>query len=176
MLKCDGERLIMIKIENVLVPTDFSEASDSALVYGRTLARTFSARLHVLHVIDDAVRLAGLDGFSVDVAAVMADMTDDAEKRMLVCLTEDDWRHPKTMTEVRTGDSAHAIADYAKENAVDLIVMGSHGRGFVSGLLMGRVSEKVVRIAPCPVLTVRTPEREFVFPDAELTTAGVRRT
>ena len=79
----------MIKIENVLVPTDFSEASDSALVYGRTLARTFDAHLHVLHVVDDALMLAGLDGFAGDLASVLADMTDDAEKRILTCLTED---------------------------------------------------------------------------------------
>lgn len=166
----------MIKIENVLVPTDFSVASDSALMYGRTLARTFNARLHVLHVVDDSLMRAGLDGFSVDISTVMAEMADDAEKRMLVCLTDDDWRDPKTMTEVRTGGPAHEIADYAKDNAVDLIVMGSHGRGFVSRMLMGRVAEKVVRIAPCPVLTVRTPEREFVFPEAERAAAGARRT
>ena len=164
----------MIKIENVLVPTDFSEASDSALVYGRTLARTFNARLHVLHVVDDSVMFAGLDGFSVDVAAVLADMSDAAEKRILTCLTEDDWRNPKTITEVRTGGAAHAIAEYAINNSVDLIVMGSHGRGFISRLLMGRVAEKVVRIAPCPVLTVRTPEREFVVLDAVPATVGVR--
>lgn len=166
----------MIKIENILVPTDFSEASDSALVYGRTLARTFNARLHVLHVVDETVPLAGLDGFSLDVAGVLADMADDAEKRILTSLTEDDWRNPKTITDVRTGGPAHEISEYAKENAVDLIVMGTHGRGFVSRLLMGRVAEKVTRMARCPVLTVRTPEREFVFPDPVHEAAAVQRT
>ena len=166
----------MIKIQDVLVPTDFSEASDSALVYGRTLARVFNARLHVLHVVDDASFLSGVDGYALDGASVLADMTEDAEKRLLTCLGEDDWHDPKTITEVWTGAPAHGIADYAREQAIDLIVMGSHGRGFISGLLTGRVAEKVVRIAPCPVLTVRKPEREFVVPDAVDTTAGVRRT
>ena len=59
------------------------------------------------------------------------------------------------------------------DEAYDLIVMGSHGRGLISGLLTGRVAEKVVRIAPCPVLTVRKPEREFVVPDADQATIGV---
>ena len=164
-----------ILIENILVPTDFSEASDSALVYGRTLARTFNARLHVLHVVDDAFMFAGLDGFAADIANVVADMTDNAEKKILACLTEQDWREPKTITEVRTGAPAQEIAEYAKRAGIDLIVMGSHGHGFISGLLMGRVAEKVVRIAPCPVLTVRTPEREFVLPDTAHEAAGVGR-
>ena len=61
---------------------------------------------------------------------------------------------------------AIAIAEYAEESQADLIVMGTHGRNGVTHLLMGSVAERVVRIAPCPVLTVRHPEREFVVPDA----------
>jgi len=96
---------------------------------------------------------------------VLAGMVDDAEKHILTCLTDDDWREPKTITEVRTGGPAREIVAYAKDAGIDLIVMGSHGRGFIKGLLMGKVAETVVRIAPCPVLTIRTPEREFVRPD-----------
>jgi nucleotide-binding universal stress UspA family protein len=164
----------MIKIQNILVPTDFSDASEPALVYGRTLARTFNARLHVVHVVDNVLMFAGLDGYSADIATVLTDMAADAEKRILTCLTADDWREPKTVTDVLTGTPADEIAAYAKKANIDLIVMGSHGRGFISALLMGRVAEKVVRIAPCPVLTVRTPERDFVIPDAVEETAGAR--
>ena len=57
------------------------------------------------------------------------------------------------------------IVRYAQERDIDLIVMGTHGRGFVAHMLMGSVAEKVVRKAPCPVLTVRHPEHEFVIPD-----------
>jgi nucleotide-binding universal stress UspA family protein len=61
---------------------------------------------------------------------------------------------------------AAAIVDYAAQHAIDLIVMGTHGRGAISHLLMGSVAERVVRTAGCPVLTVHHPEHEFVLPDA----------
>ena len=61
---------------------------------------------------------------------------------------------------------AVAIADYARQHGIDLIVMGTHGRGAVAHVLLGNVAERVVRTAPCPVLTVRNQEHEFVLPDA----------
>jgi nucleotide-binding universal stress UspA family protein len=67
---------------------------------------------------------------------------------------------------VRSNAPAPAIVDYAQRRKADLIVMGTHGRGGGAHLLMGSVAERVVRTAPCPVLTVRYPEHEFVRPDA----------
>jgi len=67
---------------------------------------------------------------------------------------------------LRSNTPAFAIVDYARGHEIDLIVMGTHGRGAVAHLLMGSVAERVVRTAPCPVLTVRHPEHEFVMPDA----------
>jgi nucleotide-binding universal stress UspA family protein len=65
----------------------------------------------------------------------------------------------------RSGSPAAEIVKYAAEADIDLIVMGTHGRGFVAHVVMGSVAEKVVRSAPCPVLTVRHPQREFVIPE-----------
>jgi nucleotide-binding universal stress UspA family protein len=70
-----------------------------------------------------------------------------------------------------SGSPAYAIVDYAREYDIDLIVMGTHGRGALAQLMMGSVAERVVRIAPCPVLTVRHPEHEFVQPDTLLVVA-----
>ena len=73
---------------------------------------------------------------------------------------------------LETSDSpAAAIATYAKSADIDLIVLGTHGRSAVEQLLVGSVAERVVRTAPCPVLTVRHPEREFVLPDSAETVA-----
>ena len=82
-------------------------------------------------------------------------------------LSEEDREKLRATPILRTSNApAAAIADYAKEERIDLIVMGTHGRGAIAHLLLGSVAERVVRSAPCPVLTVRSPEREFVVPDA----------
>ena len=60
---------------------------------------------------------------------------------------------------------AFAIIDYAREHGIDLVIMGTHGRGTLGHFLMGSVAERVVRLAPCPVLTIRQAERDFVHPD-----------
>jgi nucleotide-binding universal stress UspA family protein len=67
-----------------------------------------------------------------------------------------------THTDIVEGAPVEEIVDYAKEKEIDLIVMGTHGRGWLAHVLMGSVAEKVVRKAPCPVLTVRLAEHEFV--------------
>ena len=157
----------MIKITNVLVPTDFSESSASALDYGREFARTFGATLHVLHVVANPMMWAGPEAVGVDFARVQADLVAGARAELDRVVTPEDREQLKAVKMTRAGSSpAFEIADYAKEEGIDLIVMGTHGRGVVGHLLMGSVAEKVVRIAPCPVLTVRHPEHEFIRPDA----------
>jgi len=66
---------------------------------------------------------------------------------------------------ITSSSPAFAIVDYAREHEIDLIVMGTHGRGALAHLMMGSVAERVVRLAPCPVLTIKHPEHEFVQPD-----------
>ena len=166
----------MIKITNVLVATDFSEPSASALNYGREFARAFGARLHVLHVVDNAIIWVGPEAVGVDVARLQHELEEGAYNTLNRSVTTDDRKQLNAITVVRTGSSpAFEIAQYAKAESIDLIVMGTHGRGPLGHLLMGNVAEKVVRIAPCPVLTLRHPEHEFVAPDALATIAAVKR-
>ena len=166
----------MIKLKNILVATDFSEPSESALEYGRALALNFGARLHVLHVVEVPVFSAGADGAAFDFALIKKSLEDDAHQKLADILGPDIGQPPATTTVIRTAPSpAIVIADYAKESNVDLIVMGTHGRGLLAHVFMGSVAERVVRIAPCPVLTVRNPEHEFVFPDALQTVAAARQ-
>jgi nucleotide-binding universal stress UspA family protein len=157
----------MVILKNILVATDFSEPSDAALTYGRDLARTFGARLHVVHAVENiAVRLASEMSIAF-LPELQAQIEADARTRVEALVTGEDKTtlNAKTAVITATG-TADAIVQYAKDHAIDLIVMGTHGRRALEHLLMGSVAERVVRTAPCPVLTVRHPEREFVGPDA----------
>ena len=158
----------MIAIKNVLVATDFGEAAAAALQYGRNIARTFGATLHVVHVADNLSARVSLDfPHPPHLERMQADMEEAALTRLEALVTDDDRRtlHAKCV-QVTALSPASAIMDYAIEASIDLIVMGTYGRGRVARLLMGSVAERVVRAAPCPVLVVRQPEREFIAPDA----------
>ena len=157
----------MIALKQVLVATDFSEASATALEYGRALAHTFNATLHVVHVVDNLVA-AGMmaEPAPGNYAALIDQFEAAAEKQLRATIGEDDRRELNAETVLLRMAPARGIVSYAETAEIDLIVMGTHGRGGWSHLLMGSVAEKVVRTAPCPVLTVRHPEREFIAPDA----------
>ena len=156
----------MVVIKNILVATDFSEPSGAALAYGRDLARNYNARLHVLHVVEDrSLR------YTPEVGFFGPDLQEDLEAlahRDLDAFIRDDDRKELGAVGVTTRgvNVPETIVAYAKANTIDLIVTGTHGRGAVKHFLMGSVAERVVRTAPCPVLTVHAHERDFIVPDA----------
>ena len=161
----------MIALKRILVATDFGEPSDAALAYGRELARAFGATLHVLHVADDVyVRLGG-DAYVAVLPDLQKDVEDAARQKLDELLVDND-PNPVAIKKAVVTSSATAlcIVDYARENNIDLIIVGTHGRGAVAHLLVGSVAERVVRTASCPVLAVRQHEHDFVVPDALTTT------
>ena len=142
----------MIQLNNVLVAVTFDEASNAALAYARSLAKNFGARLHVLHVMENLF----LRPMANDPRAIEAGIT----RRLLDTLTDEDRSALHAVPVIRKSDEpAEEIVKYAQAEGVDLIVMGTHGRPGLAHLLMGSVAEKVVRTAPCPVLTIRNSER-----------------
>ncbi|MEQ1910760.1 MAG: universal stress protein [Vicinamibacterales bacterium] len=152
----------MIDLKQVLVAVDFDEMSNVALNYARSLARTFGARLHVLHVMENPF----LRAMANDPRAIESGIT----RRLLDTLTDEDRSVLHAVPVLRTSDApAEEIVKYAQSELIDLIVLGTHGRPGVAHFLMGSVAEKVVRTAPCPVLTLRNPEREFVTADTATT-------
>lgn len=156
----------MILLNSVLVATDFGDTSAAALDYGRNLARAFGGTLHVLHVAEQVTATAAAEFYLEDLGALQKAVDDAAAKQLAALLTADDRALLGARPVVRaSSDVAHAIVDYAKAAHVDVIVVGTHGRGPVSRFMMGSVAEKVVRTAPCPVLVVRPNEHEFIVPD-----------
>jgi len=145
-------------IKRILVPVDFSAASRAALWRAGELAGELGASLDVLHVLDlpEAHHMA--TEFYVPLPSeYREELHRAAEKRL------EDWLNtasgsPAAHHDLAEGTPAAEIVNYARHHADDMIVMGTHGRGGVSHLLLGSVAEKVVRTAPCPVLTVRAEE------------------
>ena len=166
----------MLAIKNILVATDFSECSATALTYGRALAHQFGAKLHVLHAVETSgIDLAGADAYVATFPELSIAMEEEARQTLDALLTADDRVTIGAKAIVRTRETpARTIVEYANDEAIDLIVIGTHGRRGVSHLVMGSVAEKVVRTAPCPVLTVRHPEREFVTEDTGLARVSAR--
>lgn len=143
----------------ILVPTDFSAPSDAALAMAKELAARFGASLHLVHVLEDPYAVAA---YSADAAigylpaGTREAWQTEAENRLNALLTPAERTQFKVTTTVLfSGSTAQAIVELAQGNDIDLIVMGTHGRGGFAHLLLGSVAERVVRTAACPVLTVR---------------------
>jgi len=161
----------MVVLKNILVATDFGEPSAVAMAYGRDLCRSYHATLHVLHVVENVMmRYAPEVGFAVP--ELQKDLETAATRDLTALITDDDRRTLKVVPVVQTSlNVAGGIVEYAGKHAIDLIIVGTHGRGVVKQFLLGGAAERVVRTAPCPVLAVRTKERDFIAPDAMVAAA-----
>jgi nucleotide-binding universal stress UspA family protein len=155
----------MISLKKILVPTDFSEHSNNALKYGCALSEKFDSELHLLHVLQDLVAMVPEPGLAFPPPGnYMQELQASAEKA-LTQLPEESWvRGPSVVRTTRNGPPFVEIVRYAREHEIDLIVIGTHGRGGLAHMLLGSVAEKVVRKSPCPVLTVRPDQHQFAMP------------
>jgi universal stress protein A len=143
-------------ISRILVPNDFSLHGEAAFQYAQKLARAFQASIHVLHVVDNPIA-AGMwssEMYTAEIAGLQINPVRDAEERLKGAVPA---AAGTVSTEVRTGNPARNILEAARERGADLIVMGTHGRTGLAHVMMGSVAEQVVRLAPCPVLTLRAP-------------------
>jgi nucleotide-binding universal stress UspA family protein len=155
----------MIDLKRILVPTDFSKFSQNALTYAVAFAEKFGAELYLLNVVQDlALFLPDAVTAGPPLVPPLDQITTAVHEALDRLVTASHLEHLKVQREVREGAPFSEIVRYAREQDIDLIVMGTHGRGGLAHVLLGSVSEKVVRKAPCPVLTVRHPEHEFVHP------------
>jgi nucleotide-binding universal stress UspA family protein len=143
-----------VTVQQILVPTDFSEYAEQALAYAIELAQAFQARLTLLHIIDTASW-----GIAQAEAMLPPSYWQELETGIAESMAEPLARVHAAGLEgeaaIARGIPFQTIIDTAREKRVDLIVMGTHGRTGLIHALMGSVAEKVVRLAPCPVLVTR---------------------
>jgi len=153
-----------IELKKVLCPVDFSESSEHALRYAAAFATAYDAELVLLHVVEPpflpSYSVAGVPDLSIDVDRLRqyysAQLDELTEKYRAL--------HSRISSHLVVGTPFLEIIREAKNGEFDLIVVGTHGRSGLKHMLIGSVAEKVVRKAPCPVLSVKLPEHEFVMP------------
>ena len=143
----------MMEIHHILAPTDFSEHSQQAIQYARELAQTFGATLVLLHVVElPPYPIEGLPPSQLG-GTLLEDLEQQATSDLAQVLAKE--AEVTVVRRVVVGIPYRRIVEVAADEKVDLIVMATHGRTGFSHLFMGSVAEKVVRTAPCPVLTIR---------------------
>lgn len=142
----------------ILFPTDFSDAGRPAATYACEMARQFNAALHCMHVVDDSYQYwSAMGPEPVIVGPPPQELIEAARQRLHRFSAEMLCNLPNPPAEfVSLGSPFVEIIGYAKEHAINLIVMGTHGRGAIVHALLGGTTEKVIRKAPCAVLTVRS--------------------
>ena len=145
----------VMQVNNILVPVDFSNHSQKALSYASEIAQSYNAQLQVLHIIEETMHPA----FSVTGKSSIFDLVpgikDDSRKRIEKMIKEFVSDKVKSKVFVQGGRAANDIIKFAKENSTDLIVIATHGLTGLEHMLLGSVTEKVVRMAHCPVFTVK---------------------
>jgi nucleotide-binding universal stress UspA family protein len=146
----------VVEIRTILAPTDFSKHAEAALRYACGLAERFGARLHLLHVLSDIAPVGPDPMLAVVLPPEYYVESEQASHEALKTLLQPDWGRPGSVeTAVRWGAPAAEIVAFAASQAVDLIVIATHGRTGLSHVFLGSVAERIVREAPCPVLTIR---------------------
>lgn len=161
-----GEDAMTITIKKILCPVDFSESSDHAMQYALAFAETYGAELRLLHIVEvPAGALAaspmGTPVLSIDNFEAFQDSCREHLEHIAGKASE---QYGNVSYRLGSGSPFLGIIQSAKEEDVDLIVVGTHGRTGLAHALIGSVAERIVRKAPCPVLTVKHPEHEFIMP------------
>ncbi len=148
-----------MNVRSILLPTDFSECAGHALPAAASLARMWGARLICLHVIEPIVPIVGWTPIAepLPVADISEQFADSAARELPKVAQREECVGLDVEDVITRGEAASEIVRIAKERAVDLIVISSHGRTGIDRMLFGSTAEAVVRYARCPVLVVKPP-------------------
>jgi nucleotide-binding universal stress UspA family protein len=152
-----SKTMLTLSIQNpkILVPLDFSRCSEYALDYAKAIVKPLNGSLHLLHVIDPPAEYSEWGyTFAQDVVAGSYQRAEEEMKRTVESLTK---AGVAVSSEIITGTPYYAIANYADEREMDLLIISTHGRHGFERFLMGSTTERVLRTAHCPVLSVHPP-------------------
>ncbi len=163
----------MRNVRNILFPTDFSTHSKAAIPTLRdVVSADDNVTIHLVHVVDSGLYVTDFTwgGFSAE--EFHQRRLEQARESLRMFTHKVDLEHADFEVSVIQGVPARELVEYAEEHDIDLIVMATHGRTGLDHLFMGSTAERVVRTAPCPVLTVRPAETKTEVPLEEATASG----
>jgi len=152
-----------MKIDKILVPIDFSEYSIKALEYAIDFGRYFKSKLFLIHVIEPPLYPADFSMGQVVLPEIDENLNSRAEEELASIIDNKIAGKIEAEKIVKNGKPFIEIIETAEELDVDLIIIATHGHTGVEYLLFGSTAEKVVRKAPCPVLTLRSPIKNFNY-------------
>lgn len=160
--RAHGKRLSRIDLKRILVPIDFSGYSRKALQYAIPFARQSHASIDLIYVVEPTVYPADFSFGQVGFPAIEDELRKRGAEELDDLLMHEIGKRVPARRAIRTGKAFYEIIQYAREEKMDLIIIATHGHTGIEHALFGSTAEKVVRKAPCPVLVVRSDEREFV--------------
>ncbi|MBT8379193.1 MAG: universal stress protein [Ignavibacteria bacterium] len=152
-----------LEIKKVLIPIDFSDYSKSALRYAINFAKCFKAEMHLIYVVEPVIYPPDFSMGQIAIPSVNAEWDERAKDELSKLAKEEIPNDVKSKTIIKTGKPFLEIIETAAEEDIDLIIISTHGHSGVEHILFGSTAEKVVRKAPCPVLTLREPVKGFKF-------------
>jgi nucleotide-binding universal stress UspA family protein len=147
-----------MKVERILFPSDFSEGSSHALPYAVDLTKHYNCKLYILHVVHDVAKATDSHIPHISADELYKEITAWAQNEIEKCCLEEIRGLPDVEKMVLKGIPYEEIIKFTEEQKIDMIVMGTYGRKGLERFLFGSTADRVVRRAPCPVMTVRAPE------------------
>jgi len=150
-------------IKKVLVPIDFSDYSKSALRYAVNFAKSFNAEILLIYVVEPIIYPPDFSMGQIAMPTIITDWDNRAKEELDKLAKNEITNNGNVKTIIKTGKPFAEIIETAKEEDIDLIIIATHGHSGVEYILFGSTAEKVVRKAPCPVLTLREPIKGFNY-------------
>lgn len=152
-------------IKRVVVPIDFSDYSKSALKYAVSFCKHFNAKIILVYVVEPVIYPPDFSMGQIAMPNVAIDMDKRANEELEKLAKKEIPSDLEVTTKIRTGKPFVEIIETAADEDADMIIIATHGHSGVEQILFGSTAEKVVRKAPCPVLTIRMPAKGFSFKD-----------
>jgi universal stress protein A len=156
------------QIQKILVPIDFSEASERAAAYAAALARRLGASIHLIHVVESSPLNRRPYDYEPDTPAVRERFYQEARARLIALAARVASGTRRVSVEVRRGDALKSITAAEIDYGADLVILSTHGRSGWSHLLLGSVAEQLIRTARCPVLVIRDSDQVHVLKSQEV--------